>query len=75
MYEVLIYNVPNQPGCKIVLPKLSQESIYIHLKKKGSSRDYLSMSDVINPKKSNQEMSEVNFFKKRYQWFLISFDL
>ena len=74
MYEGLIYNVPNQSGCQILLPKLSQESIYNHLKQKGSSRDYLSMLDMINPKKSNQDMSEVNFFKKRHQWFLISCD-
>ena len=32
------------------------------------------MIDVIYPKKYNQEMSEVIFFKKRHQWFLISFD-
>ena len=64
MCEVIIYNVPNQSGCKIILSKLSQESIYIHLKKKRSNRDYLSMLDVINPKKQNQEMSEVNFFEK-----------
>ena len=72
--EVIIYNVPNQSDCKIILSKLSQESIYIHLKKKRSNRDYLSMLDVINPKKHNQEMNEVNFFKKRHQWFLIGFD-
>ena len=32
------------------------------------------MIDVINPKKCNQEMSEVIFLKKRHPWFLISFD-
>ena len=53
---------------------LSQESIYIYPKQKGSNRDYFSMIDVIYPKKCNQEMSEVIFFKKRHQWFLISFD-
>ena len=53
---------------------LSQESIYIHPKQKGSNRDYFSMIDVINPKKCNQEMSEVIFFKKRHQWLLTSFD-
>ena len=70
----LIYDVPNQPSCKIILSKLSQESIYIHLKEKGSNRDYLSMFNVINPKKCKQEMSEVNFFKKPHQSFLIGFD-
>ena len=74
VYEVIIYNVSSQSGCKIILSKLSQESIYIHLKKKGSNRDDLSMLDVIIPKKCNQELSEVNFFKKRHQWFLIGFD-
>ena len=74
VYEVVIYNVPNQSGCKIILSKLSQESIYIHQKKKGSNRDYFSMVDKINPKKCNQELSQVNFFKKRHQWFLIDFD-
>ena len=71
VYEVLIMF---QSGCKILLSNLSQESIYIHLKQKGSNRDYFSMIDVINPKKFNQEISEVNFFKKRHQWFLISFN-
>ena len=74
VYDVIIYNVPNQSGCNIILSKLFQESIYIHLKEKGSNRDYILMLDVINPKKCKQEMSEVNFFKKRHQWFLISFD-
>ena len=46
----------NQWSCKIILSKLSQESIYIHLEVKRSSRDYLSMLDVINSKKCNQEM-------------------
>ena len=74
VYEIIICNVPNQSGCQIILSKLSQESIYIHLKERGSNRDYLSMLDVIRPKKCNQEMSEVNFFKKRHSWFLIGFD-
>ena len=53
VHEVIICNVPNQSGCKIILSKLSKESIYIHLKEKGNNRDYLSMLDVINPKKCN----------------------
>ena len=53
-----------QSGCKILLSNLSQESIYIHLKQKGSNRDYFSMIDVINPKKRKQEMSEVIYLKK-----------
>ena len=59
-----------QSGCKILLSNLSQESIYIHLKQKGSNKGYFSMIDVINPKKCNQEISEVNFFlkKKHHQW-------
>ena len=65
VYEVIIYNVPNQSSCKFFLSKLSQESIYIHLKEKRSNRDYLSMLDMINPKKCHQEMSQ--FFKKRHQ--------
>ena len=47
--EIIIYNVPNQSGCKIILSKLSQENIYIHLEEEGSNREYLSMLDVINP--------------------------
>ena len=61
VYEFLIMF---QSGCKILLSNLSQESIYIHLKQKGSNRDYFSMIDVINPKKCNKEISEVIFFKK-----------
>ena len=58
-----------QSGCKILLSNLSQESIYIHLKQKGSNRDCFLMIDVINPKKCNQEMTEVIFFfKKGHQW-------
>ena len=58
-----------QSGCKILLSNLSQESIYFHLKQKGSNRGYFLMIDVINPKKCNQEISEVNFFKKKHhQW-------
>ena len=72
VYEVLIMF---QSDCKILLLNLSQESICIHPKQKGSNRDYFPMIDVINPKKCNHEMSEVNFLKKRHQWFLISFDL
>ena len=64
VYEVIIYDVRNQSGCKIILSKLSQKSIYIHVKEKGSNRDYLSILYVISPKKCYQEMSQVNFFKK-----------
>ena len=60
-YEFLIMF---QTGCKILLSNLSQERIYIHLKQKGSNRDYFSMIDVINPKKRKQEMSEVIYLKK-----------
>ena len=70
VYEVLMF----QSGCKILLSNLSLESIYIHLKQKGSNRDYFSMIDMISHKKCNQEMSEVIFLKKRHQWFLVSFD-
>ena len=71
-YEFLIMF---QTRCKILLSNLSQESIYIHLKQKGSNRDYFSMIDVINPKKRKQEMSEVIYFKKSLiNGFLISFD-
>ena len=73
VYEGIMYNVSNQSSCKIILSKLSQESIYIHLKEKGSNGDYLSMLDMINPKKCNQEMSEVSFLKKCHQWFLKGF--
>ena len=72
VYEVLLMF---QSGCQILLSNLSQESICIHPKQKGSNRNYFSMIDVINPKKSSQEMSEVNFLKKRHQWFLISFEV
>ena len=51
-----------QSRCKILLSNLSQESIYIHPKQKGNNRDYFSMTDVINSKKYNQDMSEVNLF-------------
>ena len=54
-----------QSGCKILLSNLSLESIYIHLKQKGSNRDYFSMIDVINPKKCNKETTEVIFLKKK----------
>ena len=61
LYEILIMF---QSGCKILLSNLSQENNYIHLKQKGSNRDYFSMIDVINPKKRKQEMSEVIYLKK-----------
>ena len=36
VHEVLLMF---QSGCKILLSNLSQESIYIHLKQKGSNTD------------------------------------
>ena len=38
--------------------KSSEESIYTHLKEKGSSRDYFSMLDIISPKKWVKEIFE-----------------
>ena len=46
-----------QSGCRILLSNLSQKSISIHLKQKGSNRDYFSMIDVISLKKCNKETS------------------
>ena len=74
----LVYEVSRmfQSGCKIILSNLSQWSIYIHLKQKGSNKFYLSMLGVFNLKKCNQEINEVIFLKKMSSmvfdkfWFL-----